>query len=140
MADAQPAGSPASSSICIRGGEAAPTRARRHLRALLDASVPREREADAALIVSELVTNSVLHADVGSDQTLLLELTTSGDRLLIAVTDPGSELKPQLLPPDATRTGGFGLRLVDDMCAAWGVARDAGGRTRVWCELPLATS
>lgn len=94
--------------------------------------------SDAALIVSELVTNSVIHANVDSDQTLFLELTSVDDHLHIAVIDTGSTLRPQLLPPDAERRGGLGLRLVDQLCSGWGVERDAAGATRVWCDLPSA--
>jgi hypothetical protein len=50
------------SSILIAGGRAAPARARGHLLAQLDPGVSSSRASDAALIVSELVTNSVVHA------------------------------------------------------------------------------
>ena len=97
-------------------------------------NVPR---SDVALIVSELVTNGVVHANVGTDQALCLELTPRGDQLRIAVTDPGSELEPGLLPSNPAAPGGFGLRVVAKMCLAWGVVRDASGATRVWCDVPL---
>ena len=93
--------------------------------------------SDAALIVSELVTNSVVHANVGHGQVVILELTELADRLRVAVTDGGSEDEPRLLPVDVTTPGGYGLRLIDDMACAWGIRRSSGGTTRVWCELPL---
>jgi anti-sigma regulatory factor (Ser/Thr protein kinase) len=95
------------------------------------------RASDAVLIVSELVTNSVLHANIDAQQTLSLELTTLGDHLRIAVTDTGSALHPRLLPPHPDRPGGAGLRMVDELSVAWGIERDPAGLTRVWCELPL---
>lgn len=95
------------------------------------------RASDAALVASELVTNSVIHADVGIHETILLELTTLGDHLRIAVTDPGCELEPRLLPVDQAAISGFGLRLVDELASAWGIAHDSAGATRVWCDLPL---
>lgn len=94
--------------------------------------------ADAALIVSELVTNSVIHAGVDSLAVLVLELTTLDDRLRIAVIDHGSHLKPRIRRADAGSPGGFGLRLVDEMSSAWGVVHDTGGTTRVWCDLVFA--
>jgi anti-sigma regulatory factor (Ser/Thr protein kinase) len=124
-------------SILIAGGHGAPARARRYLLTRLDAGVSTSRAADAALIVSELVTNSVLHAEVGADRAILLELTALGDRLRIAVIDPGSHLEPRILPANPDVPGGFGLRLVHHMSSAWGVIREAAGPTRVWCELPL---
>jgi anti-sigma regulatory factor (Ser/Thr protein kinase) len=103
----------------------------------LDPEATHVHASDAALIVSELVTNSVLHADIDTHQTLSLELTTLNDHLRIAVIDPGSPLLPRLLPLDPARPGGLGLRLVDQLSSAWGVERDADGTTRVWCDLPL---
>jgi len=130
-------GPPPVNSILIAGGHGAPGRARRYLLAQLDAGVSSSRAADAALIVSELVTNSVLHAQVGADRAILLELTAFGDRLRIAVVDPGSHIEPRILPADPDVPGGFGLRLVHHMSSAWGVVREAAGPTRVWCDLPL---
>jgi anti-sigma regulatory factor (Ser/Thr protein kinase) len=123
--------------LWIRGGKGAPARARAHLQSHLEGDVSRARAADAALIVSELVTNSVIHADVGIHQVVCLQLTTVGDTLRIAVTDSGSELEPRLVAADPATPGGLGLRLVDRLCSAWGVERDTAGATRVWCDLRL---
>jgi anti-sigma regulatory factor (Ser/Thr protein kinase) len=98
--------------------------------------MPVSAASDAALIVSELVTNSVLHANVGVHQALNLELAWLDDRIRIAVTDPGSELEPRLLTADPTRLGGLGLQLVDKLAMAWGVVQTAS-ETRVWCDLPV---
>ena len=129
--------SEASRTLWIRGGGDAPGRARTDVLSQLDGegwNVPR---SDVAVIVSELVTNSVVHAKVGHDQALCLQLTPLGDRLRIAVTDPGSELEPRLLPHDPAATGGFGLRVVDQVSSAWGIVREVSGATRVWCDVPL---
>lgn len=123
--------------IPIRGGEGAPRRARSFVYSRLEEQVSGGTASLAALIVSELVTNSVVHAKVDCHQTLSVELITLDDRLRLAVTDPGADLRPRLLPPDALKPGGFGLRLVEKISSTWGVIRDASGRTRVWCELPL---
>jgi anti-sigma regulatory factor (Ser/Thr protein kinase) len=133
----EPPRTSAPNSITIRGGEGAPSVARAHVRSQLNGEASAMRASDAVLIVSELVTNSVLHAHVGSHEALVLELTTLRDRLLIAVIDPGSQLEPQMLPANPAAPHGFGLRLVDEMSSAWGVIRDAAGTTRVWCELSL---
>lgn len=127
--------SPATGSIRILGGRRAPELARRHVLSWLDHTCSGVRSFDAALIASELVTNSVLHAGVGVQQSLFLELTTFADHVRIAVVDPGSELEPRILPRHPATSSGFGLRLVDELSSAWGVARDASGMTRVWCDL-----
>lgn len=125
-------------SFQIQGGEAAPRRARNHVLTHLGSRATSVEASDAALLVSELVTNSVLHAQIGADQTLSLELTTLENHLRIEVVDAGSTLRPRLLPPNLERPGGLGLRLVDRLSSTWGVQREASGATRVWCDLPLA--
>jgi anti-sigma regulatory factor (Ser/Thr protein kinase) len=132
MADAA-----AQCSIQIPGGGGAPGLARRHVLSRLEGRIPSPIASDAALIASELVTNSVLHADVDHERELTLELATLGDRIRLAVTDAGSDYEPRMLADNRTTPGGFGLRLVNDLSSAWGVERDASGRTRVWCELVL---
>ena len=122
-------------SLPIRGGINAPRRARRSVLSRLNSHVPQRQASDAALLVSELVTNSVIHAAVGPDRTVLVEVAKRDDRLLIAVTDPGSRLEPRLKHDDRPRH--LGLVLVDALSAAWGVERDPVGTTRVWCELML---
>ena len=120
----------------IAGGDDAPTRARRSVRSQLEGQLPATTASDAGLLVSELVTNSVVHANVGAGRALTVEVTTLDDRVRIAVTDPGSRLRPCMLPPDPGTPGGLGLLLVDELCETWGVRQDLG-LTCVWCELLL---
>ena len=123
-------------SMPIAGGDDAPRRARRFVLSLVEGSVPAETASDAALAVTELVTNSVVHANVGPNAALTVELVTLDDRLRIAVIDPGSRLRPCILPPDPETPGGLGLLLIDRLCEAWGVRQDPKA-TSVWCELLL---
>jgi anti-sigma regulatory factor (Ser/Thr protein kinase) len=124
----------------IRGGPDAPSRARRLVLSRLDGQIGPTTASDVALVVSELVTNSVVHADVGRRRTLTVELARLDDRIRISVTDPGSQLEPRILPPDDDRLGGFGLFLVRELSDGWGVGRDRIGRSRVWCDIPLDQS
>jgi two-component sensor histidine kinase len=132
----QPPDSQGSISIRIPGGDDAPTRARTWVRSELEGEIPATAAADAALLVSELVTNSVVHANVGPRRTLIVEVTTLDDRLRIAVIDPGSRLRPCMLPSDPGTPGGLGLVVVDELCERWGAWQDLGS-TCVWCELRL---
>ncbi len=126
-------------SIRILGGDDAPTRARTWVRSQLDGHIPLTTASDAALLVSELVTNSVVHANVGPGRPLTVEVTTLDDRLRIAVADPGSRLRPCVLPHDLGTPGGLGLFLVDELSETWGVRQDLDA-TCVWCELLLDQS
>ena len=126
-------------SLRIRGGDDAPTRARRWVHAQLQGHIPATTASDAELLVSELVTNSVVHANVGASRALTVDVTTLDDRLRIAVADPGSRRKPCILPPDPETPGGLGLLLVDELSETWGVRQDLGP-TCVWCELLLDQS
>ena len=123
-------------SFGVPGGVHAPRQARSvmsgHLRDI-DSTVA----ADAELIISELVTNSVRHAGVESDQLVTVDLVLLKERLRITVTDPGCDLEPRLVTEDLDGLGGHGLRLVEQLSVAWGVGRDAVGATQVWCDLVL---
>jgi hypothetical protein len=103
------------------------------------AHIPATTASDAVLLVSELVTNSAVHANVCRHRALTVEVTTLDDRPRIAVTDPGLRLTPCMLPPDPETPGGLGLLLVDELCEAWGIWQDLG-TTYVWCELLLDQS
>lgn len=83
------------------------------------------------LLVSEVVTNAVLHA--GTDAQLVLR--TGSDRLRVEVSDRSQEVpRVQDGPPSAPT--GRGLLIVDRLADDWGVDVDPGGKT-VWFELEL---
>ena len=130
----------ASMSLRIHGGVDAPRQARKWVLSQLEGHIVQTTASDVALVVSELVTNSVLHADVGPLRTLTVELVTLADRLRISVIDPGSRLEPRILPPDQDRVGGIGLLIVSELSEAWGVARDGVEGTRVWCDIAFDPS
>jgi anti-sigma regulatory factor (Ser/Thr protein kinase) len=87
---------------------------------------------DAQLVVSELVTNALMHGD----GALMLRASITGAAVQVSVTDSGNEL-PEVLPIDPTRIGGLGLIVVDRIASDWGVASFPGGKT-VWASLSLS--
>ncbi|MEU2227912.1 SpoIIE family protein phosphatase [Streptomyces sp. NPDC018347] len=90
-------------------------------------------EADTVqLVVSELVTNAVVH----TRGEVRLDLTLSGDRLRVAVTDalPRAPVKPRTM--DWESTGGRGIMMVEALSAAWGSVPMCGGK-QVWSEIAL---
>jgi anti-sigma regulatory factor (Ser/Thr protein kinase) len=85
------------------------------------------------LLVSELVSNAVLHSDAPSASGILLSARVVERRTIrVEVTDGGSGFTA--VPRDPSRvTGGYGLFLVAQQASRWGVDREGG--TRVWFEL-----
>lgn len=124
--------------IEIAGGVGAPARARRWVLSCLANEPIGPAQGDVAVIVSELVTNSVVHAHADSSQFLTITVAMLKDRLRIAVTDNGSESVPRLREADHDTPGGLGLRIIDRLCLGWGVIRNGAGTTEVWCEVPLS--
>ncbi len=84
------------------------------------------------LVVSELVTNALVH----TDGQVRLDLTLVNGRLRVAVADnsPRTPIKPTNIGWEAT--GGRGLFLVEVTSAAWGTVPVSGGK-QVWSEIPL---
>lgn len=86
---------------------------------------------DAALLVSELVSNVVDHADTGT--ALTLELSLAGEWLRISVAD-GSAIRPVVRELGSDRPRGRGLQLVEAIADRWGVEDHHGGK-RIWFQL-----
>lgn len=89
--------------------------------------------ATLTLLVSELVSNAVIHSDappVSAIELFARALEDGGVR--VEVTDQGSGFSPGPRDPDRHR-GGYGLFLVDKQAKRWGVERKHG--VRVWFEL-----
>jgi anti-sigma regulatory factor (Ser/Thr protein kinase) len=85
----------------------------------------------AALLVSEVVTNAILHAR--TSVTLTVEL--AGEVVRITVRD-GSPVQPRIHSFAATSATGRGLRLLDRLAKRWGVDADpATGGKIVWFEV-----
>ncbi|MEO7836621.1 MAG: response regulator [Acidimicrobiales bacterium] len=81
------------------------------------------------LLVTELVTNSVIHADSAADVAVLLK----PDAVRIEVSDTGREV-PRLYAPNEDATSGRGMALVETLSSAWGVEPAPEGKT-VWFEV-----
>ncbi|MEU6382876.1 ATP-binding protein [Streptomyces bauhiniae] len=110
-----------------------PARARRLARTrLADWSVCADTCESAVLIVSELVTNAVVHT---ASSRVVCELADHDGLVRIAVRDEGcapGEPHPAQQRPDEEH--GRGLLLVAALCRAWG-AQEHGPGLLVWAEL-----
>src|SRR3954452_21181803 len=123
----------ARATLDLPGDEGAPARARRMVGDFLHAWRIEDREvrAGALVVISELVTNAVVHG--GGDVSL--ELDCDRDRLRLSVLD-GSSAVPQPRGPQQLGGHGRGLRLVQAMSTRWGFDSRPVGK-RVWAELDL---
>jgi anti-sigma regulatory factor (Ser/Thr protein kinase) len=90
-----------------------------------------EHLEDACLLVSELVTNSVLHADQPQGAPLRISAYAVDGVVRVEVEDGGHGGVPRRTADP--RDGGYGLNLVELLAARWGVDREYG--TCVWFEL-----
>jgi anti-sigma regulatory factor (Ser/Thr protein kinase) len=117
-------------------GPAAPATARAALTRCLSGHVPLEVLDNARLLASELVTNSLGHADLAADSSLRIAVQLNRGALRVEVRDPGG---PGVIAPreaDHVNGGGFGLHLVELLSTRWGVNRTGG--THVWFEMDAA--
>ena len=85
------------------------------------------------LLISELVTNCVRHAQLGPEKQIELRVTTYGNGLKIDVVDPGVGFRYKQREGSLDRAGGWGLYMVDQLSHRWGV--EDGYPTTVWFEL-----
>ncbi|MFF4835819.1 SpoIIE family protein phosphatase [Streptomyces sp. NPDC001315] len=107
--------------------------ARRFTRRTMRAWGVPERNLDTVqLVVSELVTNALVH----TDGQVRLDLTLVNHRLRVAVFDasPRTPAKPTSIGWEAT--GGRGILLVEAVSDAWGTVPVSGGK-QVWSEIAL---
>ncbi|WP_307541545.1 ATP-binding protein [Streptomyces sp. V3I8] len=111
----------------------------RHLtRARLSGWAVCEDTCDTAeLVVSELVTNAIVHT---ASRHVVCELHDGEDLVRIAVRDEGcAPGEPHPSPQRPDEEHGRGLLLVAAMCTAWG-AQETGPGLLVWADLPRSAN
>jgi anti-sigma regulatory factor (Ser/Thr protein kinase) len=107
--------------------------ARRFLRAQLRGwGVGEDDLFTAALCLTELVTNALIHTHGGC----LVRLVLDGSTLRVTVRDGGVGDSTGAPGEDLLAVTGRGLRLVDALSRRWGSDRDQPGTT-VWFELDV---
>jgi hypothetical protein len=111
-----------------------PAQARRLTRARLNGWAVCEDTCDtAALVVSELVTNAIVHT---ASEHIVCELRDGADLVRIAVRDEGcAPGEPHPLSARPEEEHGRGLLLIDALSQAWGAGEDGSGLV-VWADLP----
>jgi anti-sigma regulatory factor (Ser/Thr protein kinase) len=88
------------------------------------------------ILVSELVSNSVIHGGAGEGDEIGVSLAWTPERLRVEVRDFGPGFGKSLA--GSLREGGWGLQLVEQLSDRWGVTRTDS--TTVWFEKRLPTA
>ncbi len=86
---------------------------------------------DACLVVTELVTNALVHGRSEAHLRLLHDEKC----LRVEVADENTRL-PMMAPPDPRSLSGRGLLMIASLVKTWGVERTASGKY-VWAELEM---
>lgn len=90
----------------------------------------------AALLVSELVSNVVLHARTPCELTI----TRIGSRVRVEVRDGSDRLPGKTGQPDPMALSGRGMLLVEALSDDHGTEALAEGGKRIWFELAVPTA
>ena len=114
--------------ITTKGGKEAPARVRAALTAL-NGELAEKRD-DVRLLVTELVTNAVVHSKLDHGRFLRFALSAPPEGIRGALEYPG---EPFTAGPELEGDH-FGLYLVESLSDSWGFER-AGDKNRVWFEI-----
>jgi len=111
----------------------APVARQRLVAGLEAAGYPAPLVADAALVVTELVSNGVRHGQPVDGEGLAVTWSGDPDRVVISVCDGGNVDTLEPLPLTTTEPSGRGLAIVDYVTDSWRV--EPAAPTTVTAEL-----
>jgi anti-sigma regulatory factor (Ser/Thr protein kinase) len=142
-APAAPAGGPPQAGphsdltqIVLPADRKAPGAARALLGLCLGSLLGARMLDDAQLLVSEVVTNSIVHGALGDGASIVVRVHLAADALRLEVHNPGITGTIAAGGGDLEGGRGFGLELVSLLSTRWGVRRDVD--TCVWVEMARA--
>jgi len=107
-----------------------PDASRNARRALGDLAIPKELANTVTLLTSEIVGNSVRHADMAPGERILFSALVGTDHARIEVADTGAGFDPEV----RHEAEGHGLRMLDKLASRWGSERTDHGSC-VWFEV-----
>jgi anti-sigma regulatory factor (Ser/Thr protein kinase) len=109
------------------------TTARHTLDRLTDL-LPPEKLEDVRLVVSELVTNSILHAGLSPNDhiSLMVRVSAGSVRGRVCDSGPGFDVLSEPRPQPGLK-GGWGLPIVETISDRWGVEQNSCAC--VWFEI-----
>ncbi len=125
---------PPRSTMTLRGVPESVSVARRRVRRFLGAGHPASE--DVVLLVSEVVTNSVVHSASGGGGEVAMTVAVGSGTVLVEVSDGGSGASAPHVRNDPQAENGRGMFLVDLLASRWGIrGGDSGDRRTVWFEV-----
>jgi anti-sigma regulatory factor (Ser/Thr protein kinase) len=101
----------------------APRAARRELE-VLEGQLSRDEMWRVELLVSELLTNSIVHAGLGGRGIVTIDLAVTDDTIRAEVRDRGIGFEPAVR--DDPLAGNWGMRLLDRLSDYWQVDASRG--------------
>ena len=102
---------------------------------LIAAGIFEHAVTDAALVISELLSNAILHAYPLPGEQLQVTWAVNGNSVEVAVSDGGSATMPHAGHASPSSVSGRGLTIVEHLSQKWGVRTEEVGLT-VWAILP----
>lgn len=118
----------------LLGASAAAPREARRVLSCVEGWIERKAYGDVTLLVSEIVTNSVLHAGLPPAARLELTVRASPGVVRVMVCDRGQGFLDALRGERRSAPGtGWGLRMLDTIASRWGIERS--DTTCVWFEV-----
>lgn len=109
---------------------------RRLVSDLFAAGVYDSAACDVSLVVSELFSNALRHAEPLPGAQIRVSWRIEADSVEVAVSDGGGPTRPELGQPTLSATGGRGLRIVEKLSRSWGASTGEEGTT-VWAQVPV---
>jgi anti-sigma regulatory factor (Ser/Thr protein kinase) len=106
----------------------APTLARQATQEQFAGLLSRQQFSDLVLVISELVSNAIIHGQ----GEVVLRLQLDGETMRGEVIDEGGGFEHKVRARGPDDFGGRGLLLVDSMTNRWGIHE---GTTHVWFEM-----
>lgn len=101
---------------------------------LRESRVDESAIEDAALVVSELMSNAILHANPLPGACIQFSWALADGWLEVSVSDGGAPTRPHASHPPVSAPGGRGLGIVEHLAASWGSRASDWGAT-VWAIL-----
>jgi anti-sigma regulatory factor (Ser/Thr protein kinase) len=99
-----------------------------------DLRLRRSLRQTLVLLISEVVSNAVLHSSGPAEAPITVTANVTPDVFHVTVTDAGDGFTPSRRDPERVE-GGYGLYLLEKAASRWGV--ETTSPTTVWFELPL---